>query len=155
MNTYHLSVQFPRAIPFNQESLEIIKEALEVSNSSFSANRYKRTIELDPKLIDEKHIHLIMKSRDEINPTRSLSSLSIAFYNKCKEKNPALLDKVSYNGCIFNAKVIQAPKQPITIKDLADDDALLLKSVVDLVYSKNEEQKQKLREFMLPIINDK
>ena len=56
MYTNHLSVQFAKAIPFTKESLEIIKEALEVSNSSFSANRYKRTIELDTELIDELYV---------------------------------------------------------------------------------------------------
>jgi len=155
MFTYHLSVQFARSISFedNPEALELIKEAITVSNSSFSANRYKRTIDLDPTLIDPKHLHLIMRSRDEINPTRSLSSLSIAFYNKCKESNPSLLEKVSYNGCIFHAKVIQPPKNPITLNDLADD-ALLIKSVVDLIFSNKDDLKQKLREFMVPIVNE-
>lgn len=155
MYLYNLSVAMAnKQFSFEQcpQMLDMIKEAITISNSSFSATRYKRTIEFH-NIIDEKHIHLIMKSRDKINPTRSLSSLSRAVLNLEKEKGTSFLASCTANGCLFNAVVIEAPKQPISIDELSDN--LLLKSVIDLVYSSDENYKQKLKELMLPFINEK
>lgn len=155
MYVYNLSVAMAnKKFSFEQcpEMIDIIKEAITISNSSFSATRYKRSIEFK-ELIDEKHVLLIIKSRDEINPTRSLSSLSRAVFNVEKERKTSFLSSCTANGCLFNAVVIDAPSRPISIEELSD--SILLKSIIDLVYSSNESQKQKLKEFMLPLINEK
>ncbi len=156
MYSYNLSVAMANKKFSYYECPEMIgflKEAIAISNSSFSATRHKRTIEYKNQ-IDEKHIHLIMKSRDDINPTRSLSSLSRALFRLEKEKGTNLLEACTSNGCLFNAIVIEDPKKPISLSELQADDSLLLKSVVDLVYSSDSNIKQKLQELILIYINN-
>ena len=155
MYTYNLSVAMAnKKFSFEEypEMIDFIKEAIIISNSSFSATRYKRTIEFQ-NTIDEKHIHLIMKSRDEINPTRSLSSLSRAMFSLEKDKGISILDSCTANSCLFNAVIIETPQKPVTLEQLTD--SYLLKSIIDVVYSSDEIYKQKLKELMISYINEK
>ncbi len=125
MYTYNLSVAMSdRSFSFyeNEEMIPAIKEAISISNSSFSATRYKRSIEY-VKLIDEKHILLRMHSRDEINPTRSLSSLSRALVQNERTKQSGLLDGRIVNGCVFHASVINSP-EPTTINELSNSEVI-------------------------------
>lgn len=152
MYTYNLSVAMAnRQFSFRSHSdiVALIEEAIRISNSSCSATRQKRIIEYHG-LIDDKHIYLIMKSQTKINPTRSLSSLSRAFISIAKEKNIPLTDCISYS-CVFNTIEIEEPKEPISIDELTD--SVLLKSIVDLVYSGDSVKKTMLKEFMLQYIN--
>ena len=120
----------------------------------FSAQRYHRSLEyLD--LQDPKSVLLVMRSRDEINATRSLSSLTRAMYSIDKNENLGILEPLTVNGCLFDVSVIDKPLLPLTLDDLAGSDDLLLKATVDLVYSSDEERKTELRELLLPYINEK
>lgn len=106
------------------ELINAIKEAIAISNKSFSATRYKRKIELID-FIDSRHMHLKMFSQNEINPTRSLSSLSRALVQNERSKNSQLLEGHLVNGCVFNATVI--PKTERTIhspEDLSNSEVL-------------------------------
>lgn len=125
MYTYNLSVAMSdKNFSFTEypEMIQAIKDAIEISNSSFSATRYKRTIEYID-LIDEKHIFLKMHSRDAINPTRSLSSLSRALVNNERMKQSDLLEGRLINGCVFNAQVINS-HTPTIINDLSDSEVI-------------------------------
>lgn len=156
MFIFYLSVAFAnRDFSFSKspEILELLKKGIVKSNSSFSAARQKRTIEFR-ELIDDKHMLLVMKSKSEINPTRSLSSLSRCMYEVEAESGQEYLSKCTANGCMFNASVVKEPPHVITIEELSDNDSLLLKGVIDLVYSSDEKGKAALRKFILPYINE-
>jgi len=112
MFTYHLSVAMSdNTLTFDDTLLQAIKEAITISNNSFSAIRYKRSIEYI-KLLDPNHILLRMHSRDKIQPTRSLSSLSRALVQNERDKGSGLLEGHLINGCVFNAKVVTDPAIP-------------------------------------------
>lgn len=126
MFTYDLSVAMSdKSFSFtnNQEMIQAIKEAIDISNLSFSARRYKRSITFID-FIDDKHILLRMQSRDRINPTRSLSSLSRALVQNERDKNSGLLEGHLVNGCVFNAIVIEEPPSVPAIEDLSDSEVI-------------------------------
>lgn len=155
MFTYYLSVAMAsKDFSFSEcpQMIELIKEGIVSSNSSVSASRQKRLIEFK-ELIDDKHMLLVMKSRTEINPTRSLSSLSRSLYEIEAKKGTDYLSGCTSNGCLFNASLINEPPHVITMEELSDSDSMLLKGVIDLVYSSDEHGKSELRKFMLPYIN--
>lgn len=134
MYIYDLSVSMSdKKMSFieNKDLLVAIKEAIDISNNSFSAVRYKRTIEF-VELIDDKKMLLRMRSRDETNPTRSLSSLSRALLQNERTKNSNLLDGHLVNGCVFNAKLIDSNKsQKLEIEAMADSE--VIKMLVEIV----------------------
>ena len=134
----------------NPEMIDLIKQAIVISNSSVSAARNKRTIEFQ-RLIDKKHFLLTMKSRVDINPTRSLSSLTRALLALEKEDGTSVLNACTANGCVFDAKVVDILKQSVSENALSD--SLLLKSVIDLIYSEDEDCKHKLKQVILEYIN--
>ena len=70
------------------------------------------------------------------------------------ESGQEYLSKCTANGCMFNASVVKEPPHVITIEELSDNDSLLLKGVIDLVYSSDEKGKAALRKFILPYINE-
>ena len=157
MNIYYLKLSLSRksvAISERSDVIDLIKRGIEVSNKSFSAQRYHRSLEyLD--LQDPKSVLLVMRSRDEVNATRSLSSLTRAMYSIDKNENLGILEPLTVNGCLFDVSIIDKPLLPLTLDDLAGSDDLLLKATVDLVYSSDEERKNELRELLLPYINEK
>lgn len=134
MYIYDLSVSMSdKKMSFieNKDLLVAIKEAIDISNNSFSAVRYKRTIEF-VELIDDKKMLLRMRSRDETNPTRSLSSLSRALLQNERTKNSNLLDGHLVNGCVFNAKLIDSNKsQKLEIEAMTDSE--VIKMLVEIV----------------------
>lgn len=155
MYTYYLSVAIAnKDFSFSEspQMLDFIKDGIAISNNSFSASRQKRTIEFK-ELIDDKHMLFVMKSRVEINPTRSLSSLSRSLYDLEAKRGTNLLTNCTSNGCLFNASQISEPPHVITLEELSESDSLLLKGVIDLVYSSDEQGKTELRKFILPYIN--
>lgn len=134
MFVYELSVSMADkklAFSNNEILLEAIKEAIEISNNSFSAIRYKRTIEFI-KLLDDKTMLLKMISRDETNPTRSLSSLSRALVQNEKNKDSKLLEGHLVNGCVFNAKLIGIQKPELfELESITDSD--VIKILVEII----------------------
>lgn len=106
MYIYDLDVSMSdKELIFDKKLMEAIKQAINIANSSFSAIRYNRKIEL-VETINNTNIHLRMTSRNPINATRSLSSLSRALVRNEKEKNSGLLEGHIINGCVFNTKLL-------------------------------------------------
>lgn len=86
MYIYDLDVSMSdKELVFDKKLMEAIKQAINIANSSFSAIRYNRKIEL-VETINNTNIHLRMTSRDPINATRSLSSLSLAHLCEMKKE---------------------------------------------------------------------
>lgn len=159
MYVYDLSVAMSDrdiVLQNNEELISAIKEAIDISNHSFSATRYKRTLEFID-FWDEKHMHLRMKSRDEINPTRSLSSLSRALVQNEKSKGSNLLEGHLVNGCVFNATVIPKQNNAINSADeLSDSDAIqiLVKMALRSEYSDiAEDTLRAVKEILIQNIN--
>lgn len=155
MYTYHMSVAMAsKRFSFDTcpEMIELIKAAITESNSAFSATRYKRFLTYQGKL-DAKHLHIVLKSPEEVSaPTRSLSSLSRAVIAVEKERGTSLLDSCVANGCVFNAVLIDPPTKAFTAEELSDSE--VLKAVVDLMYSTDEDHKQKLKELIANYLNE-
>ncbi len=106
MYIYDLNVSMAdKEMVFDKKLIDAINQAIDISNSTISAARSNRKIEFIEKT-NEKNIHLRMTSREPINPTRSISSLSRALVQNEKEKNSGLLDGHIVNCCVFNSTVI-------------------------------------------------
>lgn len=106
MYIYDLEITMARKnIPLTEKLVATIKEAIDIANNSFSAIRYQRTIEFINQ-IDDYKIHIRMCSKDPINPTRSISSLSRALVKNECEKKSDILNEYIYNGSVFISKLI-------------------------------------------------
>ena len=108
MHIYELNVAMAKQeLPLDDTLINAIKEAIEISNMSFSSTRYGRKLEYIDK-IDDYHFHIKMKSKDDINASRSLSSLARALVKNEQNKNSMLLEKYIYNGSVFNTQLISS-----------------------------------------------
>lgn len=97
MYIYDLDVSMSdKELIFDKNLMEAIKQAINIANSSFSAIIYNRKIEL-VETINNTNIHLRMTSRNPINATRSLSSLSRALVRKAPEPNHFLHQQFKSN----------------------------------------------------------
>lgn len=94
------------------------------------------------------------------SPTRTLSAFSRELLRLDKET--ALLGSSIYNHTLFNNEPLKiTPSEEMSIGDISD--TMLLKSIIDLLYSPPEGidqelvrgSKDKLKEAMLPFINYK
>lgn len=107
MFVYNLEVYMAdKSLLFSNSLVDALKEAIEIANKSFSAIRYNRTIEYKSTSADLTHVILEMKSRDSINPTRSISSLSRALVKNENDKQSGLLEGHIINSCVFNTKIV-------------------------------------------------
>ena len=114
MYIYDLEISMSKKnVPIKPELIDAIKEAIELSNNSFSATRYGRSIQFI-KQIDESRIHLQMQSKEPINATRSLSSLSRALVKNENEKGSHILEEYVYNGSVFISKNLGVKEEAST-----------------------------------------
>ena len=145
---------------FDDVLISAIQEAIQIANASFSAVRYNRTIEYVKK-IDERSLHLRMCSRDPINATRSLSSLSRALVRNEREKGSALLDGHIQNGCVFSTKLMEESTSHIS----ALPDSEIVQEIISIFFGQAElnnrekrvarETAEKIRTLVIAYANKK
>lgn len=157
MIIYDLSVMFAgRETALSAELLDAVREAIETSNSAFSAVRRKRRTEL-VGTIDDHHMHIRISSESEINPTRSMSSVSRALVKNEKSKNSNLLDGRIANGCVFRTVLLPKPRgEEIVPSRLTDSEALqiLVEMAVGTKYEGiAEETLRSVKELLAQKIN--
>lgn len=162
MYIYDLAVSMSdKELIFDQELIDAIKQAIDIANISFSATRYNRKIEFI-KAISTTSIHLQMTSRDPINATRSISSLSRALVQNEKKKESGLLEGHIINGCVFNSTLLSQTTS--SINDL--NPAEIVQEVVSIVlgqkYLRNDKERtlareasDKIRNIVIEYVNKK
>lgn len=130
MYEYNLSVAMGiKETIIDERLIEAIKAAIISSNTSYSAMRLKRNIQYVGQT-DAYHFNIRMTSRDSINPTRSLSSLSRALIAYVNQNCPGLLDGKITKDSVFRAAVIEEDNSPAS-GDISNSD--LVKYVVDIL----------------------
>ncbi|MCM1284223.1 MAG: hypothetical protein NC242_11425 [Roseburia sp.] len=147
-------------LPLNDTLINAIKEAIEISNMSFSSTRYGRKLEYIDK-IDDYHFHIKMKSKDNINASRSLSSLARALVKNEQNKNSMLLEKYIYNGSVFNTQLISSSKDACS----HISDCQMLQELISMTFNQttmnnrdkklSREYTEKIREIVIEYINKK
>lgn len=137
---------------------EIANSAIPRANSSAASIRNNRTISFE-KRVDDYTLLIKLTSKDKINATRSLSSLSTALLNG--KMNQYISEKATYNGCVINAKVVD--ENFSTISNVTDIE--LLSTVASLLFAQTEMRQkekelartyeQKLRALIVEFLNQK
>lgn len=160
MYVYDLDVSLYNNGIIDKKLTEAIKEAIDMANISFSAVRYNRKIEFVEALSDT-NIHLRMTSRDSINPTRSLSSLSRALVKNEAEKNSGILDEHITNGHVFNARILESSSSRIDNLNPTE----IVQQTVEIVLGQKflndrqriyaKEASDKIKEIVLDYVNKK
>lgn len=124
---------------------------------SFKRDGKKIVIE---EITEDYIIITLYSSMPLASPTRTLSAFSRELLRLDKETK--LLENSVYNHTLFNSQLLEiTPYEQMTIKDISD--TVLLKAIIDLLYSPTEEidselvrtSKDKLKEVMLPFINNR
>lgn len=142
------------------EWVNAITEAQNIANRSFSAIRYKRIIsKLD--IVDASTIIARLESRDPINPTRSISSFSIALVKNEDAKQSHLLDGHIINGRVFKTTLVTEDTSQIT--NLSDIE--IVQEIISIFFSKKDlsiqekelarEVRTKIRDIVITYANDK
>jgi hypothetical protein len=104
-------------LPISEEMEKLIIDCTNIANSTTVSLRNKRTFTVE-KRMDEFTLIIKLTSRDSINATRSLSTLSRAVSNN--ERMREILNGHIINGCVFNAKLLE--EQNAQIKYASDPD---------------------------------
>lgn len=137
---------------------EIIETAMPNANSSLSSIRNNRVISFEKRL-DDYTLLIKLSSKDKVNPTRSLSSLSNALLNG--KMGDYISKNAVYNGCVINAKVINEDFSTVTnVSDIC-----ILNEVATILFAKSEmrpkekelsrKYETKLRSLIVEYINQK
>ena len=161
MYIYDLEITMSKKnIPLQKELIDAIKEAITIANNSFSAIRYQRTIEY-VKQIDAYRIHLRMKSKDTINPTRSLSSLSRALVKNENQKCSNILENYIYNGSVFLSKTLGSNEEVSSYIS----DTQMVQEIISMVFNQktmnnrdkdlSKECVEEIRNIVIKYINNK
>lgn len=161
MHIYELNVAMAKQeLPLDDTLINAIKEAIEISNMSFSSTRYGRKLEYIDK-IDDYHFHIKMKSKDDINASRSLSSLARALVKNEQNKNSMLLEKYIYNGSVFNTQLISSSEDACS----HISDCQMLQELISMTFNQttmnnrdkklSREYTEKIREIVIEYINKK
>lgn len=135
-------------------------EAKNIANQSFSAIRYKRGIsKMD--FVDSSTVVVRLESRDPINPTRSLSSFSIALVKNEEAKQSHLLDGHIISGRVFKTSLVSEDTSQIT--DLSDTG--IVQEIISVFFSKKDlsikekelvrEVRAKIRDIVIAYVNDR
>lgn len=161
MYIYDLAVSMSdKELIFDEKLMEAIEQAIDIANNSFSATRYDRKIEFI-EAINDTSIHLRMTSRDSINATRSISSLSRALVQNELKKGSGLLEGHIINGCVFNTKLLDQTAS--SINDLNPTE--IVQEVVEIVLGQKflndrerrlaREASDKIRDIVIEYVNRK
>ena len=118
---------------------EIVENAMPTANNSLSSIRNNRTISFE-KRINDYTLLVKLTSRDKVNATRSLSSLSNALLNG--KMGEFISQNAVYNGCVINAKIVN--EDISTISNVSD--IQILNEVATILFAKNE-MKPKAKEL--------
>ena len=110
---------------------EIINFAIPSANSSLSSIRNNRVISFEKRL-DDYSLLIKLSSKDKVNPTRSLSSLSNALLNG--KMGEYISKNAIYNGCVINAKLVKEDSS--TISNVSD--ITILNEVATILFGKSE-----------------
>lgn len=137
---------------------EIVDYAMPSANSSLSSIRNNRTISF-VKRIDEYTLLIKLTSKDKVNATRSLSSLSYALLNG--KMSDYVSQNAVYNGCVINSKVVK--EEISTITNVSDIN--ILNEVATILFAKTDmkpkekelarEYEEKLRYLIVEYLNQK
>lgn len=145
------------------EWISAIIEAQNIANQSFSAIRYKRMIsKLD--FVDSSTIIARLESRDSINPTRALSSFSIALIKNEDAKQSHLLDGHIINKRVFKTSLITEGASQITqITNLPDES--VVQEIISIFFSEKNlsipekelmhDVRIKIRDIIIDYVNNK
>lgn len=162
MYIYTLEVSMAdKDLLFDDQLVAALKEAIDIANKSFSATRYNRTIEFIRKSEDSTFVILKMSSRDSINPTRSISSLSRALVKNENEKKSGLLDGHIINSCVFNTKATETHSESISNLNPTEIVQEVVSIVLGQKYLNDKETKlaketsQKIKDIVLEYVNKK
>lgn len=161
MFVYDLAVTMSKKnVPLETELINAIKEAISIANNSFSAIRYQRTIEYVNQ-IDDYRMHLRMKSKDSINPTRSLSSLSRALVKNENTKGSTILENYIYNGSVFLSKTLGSSEEVSS----HISDTKMVQEIISMVFNQktmnnrdkdlSKECTEAIRNIVIDYINNK
>lgn len=137
---------------------EIIESAIPAANASLSSIRNHRVISFEKRLDDYTFL-LKLTSKEKVNATRSLSSLSNALLNG--KMGEYIAENAVYNGCVLSAKVIKEDFSTVTnIPDIR-----ILNEVAAILFAKTEMKpkekelarryEEKLRSLVVEYINQK
>lgn len=161
MYIYDLSVAMAKQeLPLDDSLVNAIKEAIEISNRSFSAVRYGRRLKYIGK-IDEYHLHIRMESKEYVNASRSLSGLARALVKNEQSKNSTLLEKYIYNSSVFNTHPISVLEDAVS----HISDCQMMQELISMVFNQatmnnrdkklSREYTEKIRKIVIEYINQK
>ena len=105
--------------------MSLLRCAITKTNSSKNSKLKGRHFELASNYIDKDHVNIILKSNNEVIPSRAMSSLSRAII--AEDKNNIIS---SYRGCIFNSKLTS--NQIVKTANLSDVE--LLQEIIAMVF---------------------
>lgn len=160
MYEYYIEMKMAmKNFPINSHlEKEIVDYAMPSANSSLSSIRNNRTISF-VKRIDEYTLLIKLTSKDKVNATRSLSSLSYALLNG--KMSDYVSQNAVYNGCVINSKVVK--EEISTITNVSDIN--ILNEVATILFAKTDmkpkekelarEYEEKLRYLIVEYLNQK
>lgn len=161
MFIYDLSVAMAKQeSPIDDFLIEAIKEAIQISNLSFSSVRYGRKLEYMGQ-IDDYHMHIRMESQEDVNASRSLSGLARALVKNERGKGSSLLEKYIYNSSVFNTRLISGFEDAVSYIS----DCQMVQEIISMTFNQavmnnrdkklSREYSEKIRKTVIEYINRK
>ncbi len=135
---------------------KLLIEAIQKVNCTRNSKLKGRIFELAPEPIDDNHVEITLTSKNEVIPTRALSSLARAILEADTDNT-----LTTYKGCIFNSSVIT--DREVVVSGITDVEMMQeLQAMVFGQYSMNNRDKllareytEKVREQVIEYINAK
>lgn len=157
MHEYNLCVSISDNTEITNNLYSLILNAANEANSRQNAIRNGRNIRVGD-LIDSKHVHITIVSKEEVIPSRALTALSRSVLALDSDN---LLDGHCYRGCVFNSSLIASDEKHIIIKN----DCELLTTITEMIFGQqtmnnrdkklSREYTEKLRNLVVDYLNNK
>ena len=122
--------------PISKEMEELISKCAQEASLTTVSRKNKRTFSVEGR-IDEYTILIKLQSRDEINPTRTMSTLTRAVVRN--KKLCTLVEDHIVNGLIFNTSLIS--KQHSQILHIPDTE--IMSEIISIFFKKDHTSKEK------------
>ena len=158
MVTYYLDLQMAkRNFEITQQMMELIIDCANSANTTIVSKRNKRTFSV-VKRIDEFTLRIRIESRDSINPSRTMSTLTRAAVQNTEFFS--LVKDNMYNGLIFSTKLISKENSHILQMEDTDIVSEIVKIFFNKKFSPNERTlvestAEQLRKIILDYQNEK
>lgn len=131
MITYYLDLQMAkRNFEITDRMMELIIDCANVANSTVVSKRNKRTFSVERR-IDKFTLRIKLESRDSINPSRTMSTLTRAATQNTEFC--AIVKDNLYNGLIFSTKLISEENSQI----LQMNDTDITSEIINIFFKKD------------------